>query len=238
MPYGHKNALPSFVHAMHRTFGDLIRDLVEVYVDDIIVKIKSRASLLDNLPLAFDRLCSMRMKLNPDKCVFRVTASKLLGFLVSYWGIEANLEKVKTIEVMRPPARIKDVQKFTGCLAALSRFISRLVVWALPFFKFLRKSGPFFWTEEAEEAFRELKRYLTLPLIMVTPEPGEPLLLYITAIANALSMVRVAERPDPRQHQAPKAEKAPRSQHQEALLARNFAMGPIPSPSPSSWKQV
>jgi hypothetical protein len=109
MPYGLKNALPTFVRAMHKTFGDLVRDLVEVYVDDIVVKVKSRASLLDNLALVFDRLRLTRTKLNPDKCVFGITAGKLLGFLVSYRGIEANPEKIKTIEAMRPPARIKEV---------------------------------------------------------------------------------------------------------------------------------
>jgi hypothetical protein len=56
MPYDHKNVLPTFMRAMHKTFGDLIRDLIEVYVDDIVVKIKSRASLLDNLVQVFDRL--------------------------------------------------------------------------------------------------------------------------------------------------------------------------------------
>jgi hypothetical protein len=86
--------------------------------------------------------------------------------------------------VMRPPARIKDVQKLTGCLAALSRFISRLAEWALPFFKLLSKYGPFVWTNDAEEAFQELKRYLTSPLVMVVPKPGEPLLLYITATSG------------------------------------------------------
>jgi hypothetical protein len=69
MSYGLKNALPTFV---------------EVYVNDIIVKIKSCASLLDNLALAFDRLCSTHTKLNSNKCVFRVIAGKLLGFLVSH----------------------------------------------------------------------------------------------------------------------------------------------------------
>jgi hypothetical protein len=153
MPYGLKNALPTFVRAMHKTFGDLISTLVEVYANDIIVKIKSRASPLDNLALVFDRLHSTCTKLNSDKCVFGVTAGKLLGFLVLHQGIEANPEKIKTIKVMRPPARIKDVRKLTGCLAALSRFISRLAERALPFFKLLWKSGPFIWTEEAEEAF-------------------------------------------------------------------------------------
>jgi hypothetical protein len=90
MPYGLKNDLSTFVRAMHKTFDDLIRDMVEVYVDDIVVKIKSCASLLDNLALVLDRLRLTRTKLNPDKCVFGVTAGKLLDFLVSYQRIEAN----------------------------------------------------------------------------------------------------------------------------------------------------
>jgi hypothetical protein len=85
--------------------------------------------------------------------VYRVTAGKLLGFLVSYRRIEANPEKIRMIEVMRPPTRIKDVHMLTGCLATLSQFISRLTERALSFFKLLRKSGPFVWTDEVEEAF-------------------------------------------------------------------------------------
>jgi hypothetical protein len=119
------------------------------------------------------------------------------ALLVSYQGIEANLEKIRTIEAMRPPAHIKDVQKLTGRLAALSRFISRLAERALPFFKLLQKIRPFIWTEDAEEAFQELKRYLTSQPVMVAPEPGEPLLLYIVATSKAMSMVLVAKRPNP-----------------------------------------
>jgi hypothetical protein len=79
----------------------------------------------------------------------------------------------------------------------LSQFIFRLAEWDLPFFKLLRKSRPFIWTNDAEEAFQELKRYLTSPPVMVAPEPGEALLLYIAATSEAMSMVLVAERPDP-----------------------------------------
>jgi hypothetical protein len=106
MPYGLKNALPTFVRAMHKIFDDLIRDLVEVYIDDIIVKVKSSASLLDNLALVFDRLRLTCTKLNPEKCIFGVTAGKLLGFLVSCREIEAN-PKIRTIEAMQPPARTR-----------------------------------------------------------------------------------------------------------------------------------
>jgi hypothetical protein len=118
MPYGLKNALLTFVRAMSKTFGDLIRDKVEVYVDDIVVKTKRGSTLVEDLTLVFDKLRATRTKLNPDKCVFGVSTGKLLGFLVLYRGIEANPEKIKAIEAMRPPARIKDVQKLTGSLAA------------------------------------------------------------------------------------------------------------------------
>jgi hypothetical protein len=126
MSYSLKNALPTFVRAMSKTFGDLIRDKVEVYIDDIVVKTKRRSTLVEDLTLVFDKLQATRTKLNPDKCVFGISAGKLLGFLVSYRGIEANPEKIRAIESMRPLARVKDVQKLTGSLAALSRFISRL----------------------------------------------------------------------------------------------------------------
>jgi hypothetical protein len=194
MPYGLKNALLTFVRAMSKTFGDLIRDKVEVYVDDIMVNTKRGSTLVEGLTLVFDRLWATRTKLNPDKCVFGVSAGKLLGFLVSYRGIEANPEKIKAIEAMRPSARIKDIQKLTGSLAALSHFISRLAEGALPFFKLLRKSGPFSWNEEAEQAFQELKQHLVSLPILVAQEPGEPLYLYIAAAAEAVSMVLVIER--------------------------------------------
>jgi hypothetical protein len=194
MPYSLRNTLPTFVRAMSKTFGDLIRDKVEIYVDDIVVKTREGSTIVEDLTLVFGKLRATHTKLNSEKCIFTVSAGKLLGFLVSYRGIEANPEKIKDIEVMRPPARIKDIQKLTGSLAALSCFISRLAERAQPFFKLLRKSGPFAWTEEAEQAFKELKQHLASLPILVAPEPREPLYLYIAAAAEAISMVLVAER--------------------------------------------
>jgi hypothetical protein len=194
MPYDLKNALPTFVRAMSKTFGDLIRDKIEIYVDDIVVKTKRGSTLVEDLTLVLDKLRATRTRLNPEKCIFGVSAGKLLGFLVLHRGIEANPEKIKAIETMRPLARIKDVQKLTGSLAALSRFISRLAERALAFFKLLRKSGPFSWTDEVERAFQELKQHLVSLPILVALEPGEPLYLYIAAATEAVSMVLVVER--------------------------------------------
>jgi hypothetical protein len=157
----------------------LVREIVEVYFDDIVVKTRESNSLLENLVQVFDKLRATSTKLNPEKCVFGVSADKLLDFLVSHRGIEANPDKVREIEAMRPPVGLKDVQRLTGSLAALSRFISRLAERALPFFKLMRGSGPFAWTEEAECAFQEMKQYLTS---------------LRAATAEVISMVLVTER--------------------------------------------
>jgi hypothetical protein len=161
MPYGLLNALPTFARAMNITLGDLVRDIVEVYVDDIVVKTRESNSLLGNLAQVFDKLRATSTKLNPEKCVFGVSAGKLLGFLVSHRGIEANPDNIRAIEAMRPPACLKDVQRLMGSLAALSCFISRLAERALPFFELMMGSSPFAWMKEAEQDFQEIKQYLT-----------------------------------------------------------------------------
>jgi hypothetical protein len=65
MPYGLKNALPTFVRAMSKTFEDLIRDKVELYVNDIVVKTKRGSTLVEDLTLVFGKLRATRTKLNP-----------------------------------------------------------------------------------------------------------------------------------------------------------------------------
>jgi hypothetical protein len=194
MSYGLLNTLPTFARAMNITLGDLVRDIVEVYIDDIVVKTSESNSLLENLAQVFDKLRATSTKLNPEKCVFGVSAGKLVSFLVSHREIEANPDKVRAIEAMRPPARLKDGLRLTGSLVALSRFISRLAERALPFFELMRGSGPFAWTEEAERAFQEMKQYLTSLPVLVAPDPGETLFLYLAATAEVISMVLVTER--------------------------------------------
>ena len=103
--------------------------------------------------------------MNPNKCVFGVPSGQLLRFLVSHRGIEASTKQIRAITEMGPPRSIKDVQKLTGCMAALNRFISRLGEKGLPFFKLLKKTDKFEWTEEANEAFKKLKAYLTVGVL-------------------------------------------------------------------------
>jgi hypothetical protein len=74
-----------------------------------------------------------KMKLNPEKCTFGVPSRKLLGYMVSHRGIDLNPEKVLAATKIKLPESLHDVLKLTGCMAALSRFISRLGIKGLPF---------------------------------------------------------------------------------------------------------
>src|SRR5438132_10543164 len=121
-------------------------------------------------------------------------SGKLLGVIMSHCGIEANPEKLKDIFKMNSPTALKDVQKLTGCMAALSYFVSRLGEWALPFYKLLKKQDKFQWTSEVQQAFEELKEFLTKPPVLVPPMPEEPLLLYIAATSHVVSTTIMVKR--------------------------------------------
>jgi len=118
----------------------------------------------------------------------------LLGYIVSQRGIEANPEKVSAITRMGPIRDIKGVQRVTGCLAALSRFISRLGEKALPLYRLLKRVEHFSWTPEAEEALENLKKTLTSAPVLVPPQPAEPLLLYVASTTQVVSATVVVER--------------------------------------------
>jgi hypothetical protein len=117
-------------------------------VDDVVIKTRSHDEFITDLEETLNSLRRFRWKLNSAKYIFGVPQGKLLGFIVTHHGIEENLEKINAITAMDAPKTIKDVQKLTGCMAALNRFISQLGERRLPFFKLLNHHDKFKWTEE------------------------------------------------------------------------------------------
>jgi hypothetical protein len=143
----------------------------------------------------FDNLDRYKLKVNPTKCSFGVSAGQLLGFLVSTRGIEANPEKIQAILTMGKPAKLHDVQQLAGHVAALSRFVARLGEKALPFYALMKKSDKKFeWIEEADTTFSQLKKVISTPPVLVAPKEREPLLPYITATHQVVSTVLLVER--------------------------------------------
>jgi hypothetical protein len=153
MPFGLKNAGATFQRLMRKALGAQMGRNAEAYVDDIVVQTGEGHNFIEDLEETFANLRNVNIK--------------LLGFLGSHRGIEANPDKVKAIEEMRPPCNLKEMQRLAGCMAALGCFISRSGEKALPLFKLMKRTGKFEWTPEADKAFTELMRYLMSPPIMV-----------------------------------------------------------------------
>ena len=191
MPFRLKNAGATYQRLMNKMFHNQIGRNVEVYVDDMLVKSKEEGDHLDDLRETFEILHKYQMKLNPSKYVFGVYSSKFLGFMISQRGIEVNLDKIKAILEMQPPKTTKEIQRLTGRVAALNRFMSRSTDKCLLFFKTLKKA--YVWTDECQQAFEELKRYLTEPPLLNPSKQGEELYLYLAVSLTAINSALIRE---------------------------------------------
>ncbi|RVX15817.1 Transposon Ty3-G Gag-Pol polyprotein [Vitis vinifera] len=137
MPFGLKNAGATYQRLMTKIFKPLIGRSVE-----------------------YD------MKLNPSKCAFGVSAGKFLGFMVSQRGIEVSPDQVKAVMETPPPRNKKELQRLTGKLVALGRFIARFTDELRPFFLAIRKAGTQGWTDNCQNACLRMgnqRRSIPLP---------------------------------------------------------------------------
>ncbi|XP_075507621.1 uncharacterized protein LOC142544461 [Primulina tabacum] len=187
------NAGATYQRLMDKVFEKQLGRNVEVYVDDILSKSREGASFISDLEETFATLMHYGIKLNPANCIFGVKSGKFLGFIVTDRGIEMNQEKVKSVLSMSSPRSVKEVQKLTGRIASLSRFISRSAHRSYPFFQVLRKAQQFGWDDKCEQAFQDLKIHLVGLPVLVKPEPGEKLYVYLSTTEYALSSVLIKE---------------------------------------------
>ena len=193
MSFGLKNAGTTYQWLMDKVLAPMLGRNVHAYVDDMVVTSQERGQHIADLEELFTTIAKYRLKLNPEKCVFRVEADKFLGFLLIERGIDANPEKCAAILAMRSPASVKEVKQLTGRMAALSRFVSAGGDKSHPYFQCLRRNSRFVWTEECEAAFLKLKEYLAAPPVLGKPQMGVLLRLYFAVNERAISSVVVQE---------------------------------------------
>ncbi|GKV25969.1 hypothetical protein SLEP1_g35338 [Rubroshorea leprosula] len=202
IPFGLKNAGATYQKMVTIVFRAQIGRNLEVYVDDIMVKSLKAENHLIDLEETFNNLRKNKMRLNPAKCIFGVESEKFLGFMVSRRGIEVNPEKIKAVAEMEPLKSVTDVQRLTGRVAALHRFISKLADKCLTFFKIMRlvaqkdesgKQKKFEWNSKCQATFDELKSYLSSPPLLIKANDGEILYLYLGISDEAISSVLVRE---------------------------------------------
>lgn len=130
-----------------------------------------------------------RLRFNASKCSFGVGLGKFLGYMITHQRIEVNPDQIKAIDNLHSPWNPKEVQKLTGMMAVLNRFISRSADRCQPFIQLLHKWKNFEWTEKCVVAFQELKQYMSHPPVLSRPEKEELLYAYIVVTNQVVSLV-------------------------------------------------
>ncbi|GJT25585.1 reverse transcriptase domain-containing protein [Tanacetum coccineum] len=197
MPFGLKNARATYQRLVDTIFeGQMGRNL-EAYVDDMVIKSKTESKMIKDVEETLLTLKKVNMKLNPKKCSFGMEEGKFLGYIVTSEEIRANPEKEKAVVNMPSPSNLKQMQRLSGKLAALNRFLSKAAERALPCLDTLKKctnKKDFHWTTEAEEAFQAMKKVIAELPTLTAPKKKEELMVYLSAANKAVSVVLLVER--------------------------------------------
>ena len=123
--------------------------------------------------------------------MFRVTVKKFLRFMVSQRGVKVNPDKIQAIMELALPKTVKEVQSLNSKVAALNRFVLRATDKCLSFFRTLKNS--FEWTTECQQAFEDLKAYLSSLPLLSPSKLGEALFLYLIVSFATVSAALVRE---------------------------------------------
>ena len=122
MPFGLNNARATYQRAT--IFHDLIGQYMEIYIDDMVVKLADFKGHLANLEQAFLKMRKYLLKMNLAKSAFGVLAGNFLGLLIHQKGIKVNKNKAKAMLEARPPANKKELQSLIGKINFMRRFIA------------------------------------------------------------------------------------------------------------------
>jgi hypothetical protein len=193
MTFGLKNAGTTYQRAMNYIYYDLIGKLVEIYIDDVVVKSTSIRGHLGDLRQVFERTRRFRLKMNLKKCTFGVSAGQFLGFLVHERGIKISLKSQEAVRKMVPPSMKRELKQLIGKINFIRRFISNLSRQIEPFMDLVKIKAyeEFHWGAQQQWAFKEIKEYLARLPVLVPPERDRPFYIYLSVGDTSIASVVV-----------------------------------------------
>ena len=180
---------------MNYIFHKLIYRVVEIYIDDVMVKSKGYKEHLADLRKTLEATRKHGWKMNHNKCAFGVSAGQFLGFMVHERGIEVGQKSMKAINEAVPPTIKIELQSLLGKINFIRRFISNLSERVLPFSPLLKLKNDqeFKWDDMQQEAFEEIIEYMKCPLVLVPPKQGKSFKLYVLADSQTIGSVLMQE---------------------------------------------
>ena len=160
MPFGLKNTGATYQRTMTAIFHYIMHKEMEDYVDDIVVKSKTRAGHLQVLEQVFERCRKYKLCMNPMKCAFGVSVGKFLGFLAHHRGISVDLAKAIVIATMKRPTTVRELKSFLGRVSYIRRFVLGLASAISGLSKLLKRGAEFTWETEQQEAFQRIQQIM------------------------------------------------------------------------------
>ena len=189
MPFGLCNAPATFERLMESVLARMPWETCLVYLDDIIVMGKSFDEHLVNLTQVFERLRSSNLKLSPKKCCLCQTQVTYLGYVVTRSGIKPDPKKVEAVQSWPVPVNVQELRSFLGLCSYYRRFVKDFAKIAKPLHSLTQKNTPFKWDEDCQQAFVDLKEYLTRSPVLIYPDPSRQFILDTDASHLAIGAV-------------------------------------------------
>nr|GEU64326.1 reverse transcriptase domain-containing protein [Tanacetum cinerariifolium] len=192
-----KNARETYQHLVDKAFQRQIGRNLEVYVDDLVIKNRTKQEVIRDIDKTFKTLREINMKLNPKKCTFGMKEGVFMGYKVNAYGLKVCLDNVEAVLRLSSPKCLKDVQRLNGKLASLNKFLYKSAEKSLPFFKTLKKctkKSDFQWIAEVKMAFKQMKTLIAeLPMLTASKEKEE-LVISLATAKETISAVLMTER--------------------------------------------
>ena len=187
LPFGTASAPKVFQNIMSHLFDDI--EGVEVIVDDLVVWGEKTEQHDVRRRQVLDRCREWNLKLNKDKCRFRVSEVSYVGHLLSADGVKPDPLKVEAIKAMPPPGDREELQRFLGVVTYLSKFIPNMSQKSDPLRQLLQKDVEWSRGQAENEAFEILKTAISSTPVLKFKDPKEPVSLSVDASSKGLGAV-------------------------------------------------
>jgi hypothetical protein len=200
MPFGLTNGPATFQQLVNQIFRPHIKKILVVYLDDTNVFSKTFEAHLQHLRITFDIIRKSGLKLQPNKCHFGKTSLSFLGHVIGKNGIQPDPAKISAVQDFPKPNNLKVLRGFLGLASYYRRFVKDFAKIAAPLHYLMRKEQPFYWNDECQQAFEQLKQKLVSPPILIYPNFDKPFILFTDVSSFGLGAVLAQKDNDGKEH--------------------------------------
>jgi hypothetical protein len=193
MSFGLMNAPAYFIYLMNKVFMEYLDKFVVVFIDDILIFLKTNEYHETHLRLVLEKLRTHQLYAKFNKCEFWLSKVAFLGHVISAGGISVDPDKVRDVLNWMPPINVSEIRSFLRLAGYYRRFIKDFSKIAKPTTKLVEKNKAFEWTVECQSNFEELKKCLTSAPVLVLPDVTKKFDLYCDASRRGMGCVLMQE---------------------------------------------